>query len=129
MVTYVDASVLLAAVLVEDRTPSAQFWQSSLVSSRLLQYEVWVRINARKLAESHGDTARAFLGRVDLLELSPPALARALDPYPLVLRTLDALHLASIEYMRAQGSQVQLASYDRRLRHAAQRLKIPLYRL
>lgn len=129
MVTYVDASVLLAAVLVEDRTPSAQFWESSLVSSRLLQYEVWVRINARKLAESHGDAARAFLGRVDLLELSPPALARALDPFPVVLRTLDALHLGSIEYMRAQGSQVQLASYDRRMRQAAGRLKIPLYRL
>ena len=41
-------------------------------------------------------------------------LARALDPWPAPLRTFDALHLASVEFLRAHGQDVKLASYGRR---------------
>jgi len=53
-------------------------------------------------------------------------LARALEPFPTPVCTLDALHLASIEFLRAQGQKVELASYDERLIAAAQKLKVPL---
>jgi hypothetical protein len=53
-------------------------------------------------------------------------LARALDPVPLPVRTLDALHLAAIEFLRAQGQTVELASYDQRFLAAARALKIPI---
>ena len=129
MLTYVDSSVLLAAVLVEDRAPDAPFWDGAVISSRLLTYEVWTRINPPWGTETHAESARAFLDRIDLLEMTPPVLARALEPFPVRVRTLDALHLASAEYLRAQGQRVRLASYDRRMRQAARRLKIPLYRL
>jgi len=46
---------------------------------------------------SHGAAVRALINRVALLELATPVLARALDPFPTPVRTLDALHLASIE--------------------------------
>jgi hypothetical protein len=36
---------------------------------------------------------------------------------------LDALHLASMEFLRRPGQQVSLASYDDRLVAAAKRLK------
>jgi hypothetical protein len=52
---------------------------------------------------------------VALLELAPPVLARALDPFPIPVRTLDALHLASIEFLRQRQQQAELASYDERL--------------
>jgi hypothetical protein len=42
------------------------------------------------------------------------------------VRTLDALHLASIEFLRGQGQKVRLASYDERLTAAARRMGIPL---
>ena len=61
--------------------------------------------------------------------LAPPVLARALEPFPSPVRTLDALHLASMEFLRAHGQIVNLASYDDRLRAAARALRIPLYKL
>jgi hypothetical protein len=126
-VIYLDSSVALAHLLAEDRFPAQDLWQQQLVSSRLLEYEVWNRIHARRLDRSHGDAVRALIGSVALLELAPPVLARALDPFPIPVRTLDALHLASIEFLRQRQQQVELASYDERLIAGARALHISLY--
>jgi predicted nucleic acid-binding protein len=127
MVIYLDASVALAYLLSEDRSPPRSVWQEQLVSSRLLEYEVWNRIHARGLGRSHGDDARALIARVALIELVPPVLARALDPFPVPVRTLDALHLASLEFLRSLRQSVELATYDERLLAGAHALQIPLY--
>ncbi len=126
---YLDSSVVLAQLLVEDRVPPERLWGEPLTASRLLEYEVWTRIHARRLGASHGDAVRALMGRVALIELAPPVLVRALDPFPRPVRTLDALHLASIEFLRSQGQAPALASYDARLVAAARALKIPIYHL
>lgn len=126
---YTDTSVVLAQALAEDRRPPASLWAETLVSSRLAEYEVWNRVNARHLGDSHGEALRQIFGRISLLELSPTVLARALDPFPVEVRTLDALHLASVEYLRGRRLDVRLATYDRRMRHAARALGIPLFRL
>lgn len=55
---YLDTSVALAQLLAEDRPPPEKLWQESLVSSRLLEYELWTRIHARRLARTHGDHVR-----------------------------------------------------------------------
>jgi predicted nucleic acid-binding protein len=125
-VIYLDSSVALAQLLAEDRTPPATLWHESLVASRLLEYEVWNRLHARGLGRSHGEEARALIGRVALVELVPPVLGRALEPFPVTVRTLDALHLASLEFLRGRGQTVELASYDDRLLEAARSLGIPL---
>ena len=93
---YLDTSVALAHLLAEDRRPPAALWEEELVSSRLLEYEVWNRVNARGLQESHGEDVRSLLGRLNYLELAPPILVRVLEPFPVPVRTLDALHLASL---------------------------------
>ena len=103
---YLDSSVVLAFLFTEDRAPPDSLWEEQLISSRLLEYEVWNRINARKLARSHGDEVRALIGEVALIELSPPILERALEPFPTRVRTLDGLHLASIEFLRGRGQTV-----------------------
>jgi hypothetical protein len=72
---------------------------------------------------------RALLGKIAFIELSPVALARVLDPLPTPVRTLDALHLAALEFLRAQRSPIELASYDRRVLAAAAALKIPIVEL
>jgi hypothetical protein len=59
-VIYLDSSVVLARILVEDRRPRPSLWQESLFSSRLLEYEVWVRLNARDLHRSHANLASAL---------------------------------------------------------------------
>ena len=126
---YLDTSVALAHLLGEDRAPPASLWDEVLISSRLLQYELWTRIHARKLARSHGEGVRVMLGRVALLELAQPVLARALEPFPMPVRTLDALHLASIEFLRSEGQTVKLATYDDRLVAAAKMLKVEVLAL
>ena len=83
-------------------------------------------MHARGFAESYGEAAAALLGHIALLELSPPVLTRALDPFPVPIRTLDALHLASADYLRRHGQTVELATYDRRLSDAAQAMGIPV---
>ncbi len=123
---YLDTSVALAHLLAEDRCPPDALWSESLIASRLLEYELWNRINARLLADSHGEAVRELIGRVALLELAPPVLARALEPFPKPVRTLDALHLSSLEFLRKQGQTVKLASYDERLLAAAKILGIPI---
>src|ERR1700740_3716921 len=99
---YLDTSVALAHLLGEDRAPPDTLWQESLIASRLLEYELWNRIHARGLTGSHGEETRALIARVALVALAPPVLARALEPFPLPLRTLDALHVASIDFLRAR---------------------------
>ncbi len=126
---YVDTSVALAHLFAEDRCPPAGLWNETLIASRLIQYEVWTRVHQRNLAASHGDAATAMLGRIALLELTPPVLSRALAAFPVPLRTLDALHVASIEHLRRQAQDVELATYDRRMTDAARALGIPLFDL
>ena len=120
---YLDASVALAHLLGETRVPPASLWRESLVSSRLLEYEMWPRVHARGLGQSHADDVRALLGTVALLELSPLVLARATEPFPFVVRTLDALHLAAMTFLRERGDRLSLATYDERLARAARALE------
>jgi predicted nucleic acid-binding protein len=128
-VIYLDASVALAQLFAEDRTPSDDLWREPLTASRLLQYEVWARVHARRLDAPHGGKVRDLLDGVAYIELAPPVLARALEPFPLPVRTLDALHLATMDFLRGHGQAVELASYDARLLAGARALRIPIRRL
>ena len=121
---YVDTSVALAQLLAEDQRPPASLWHQTLVSSRLLEYEIWTRLNALKLARSHAEVAHGLVARLALLELAPTVLSRALEPFPAPVRTLDALHLASLDYLHRNGQSIELASYDRRMLTAADAMGI-----
>lgn len=120
---YIDSSVVLAQLFAEDRQPRTMLWDQVLVSSRLLEYEVWNRVLARS---QRLDRTRivALLGKVDMTELSEFALRRALEPFPVPVRTLDALHLATAVFLNSESDPVQLASYDGRMLTAARALGI-----
>lgn len=122
---YVDSSVALAQLLFESRSPPASLWREALVSSRLLEYEVWNRAHAYGLTGMRLDDVRALLALVDMAELTRPALMRALSAFPVHVRTLDGLHLATMEWLRAGGASLELASYDERLIAGAVALGIP----
>jgi predicted nucleic acid-binding protein len=124
---YLDTSVLLAHLLAEDKTPPEALWNETLVSSRLIEYETWNRIHALGLGKSHGDVVRQAIGRIALLELVSSILHRALDPFPIAVRTLDALHLATITFLQEQGQEIKLASYDDRMLKAARKMRVPFY--
>jgi predicted nucleic acid-binding protein len=83
-----------------------------------------VRVNARGAAATHGDAVRDLLARVSLVELAPAVLARALEPFPAPVRTLDALHLATAHFLVSRRQALALATYDGRMRACAERLGI-----
>ncbi len=116
---YLDTSVALAQLLAEDRRPPDSLWAETLVASRLLEYEMWTRIHARDLGRSHGEAVRLLISRVALIELVPSVLARALEPFPVPVRTLDALHLSAMDFLRARGQVLKIATFDTRLAAAA----------
>lgn len=124
---YLDTSVALAHLLAEDVRPPDALWEETLVASRLLEYEIWNRVHARDLARTHGDAVRLVLARVALLDLAPVVLGRALQAFPAPVRMLDALHLASAGYLRETGADVEIATYDGRMRTAAEAMGFRLY--
>ena len=73
---YLDSSVALAHLLAEDRFPPDELWDQPLVSSRLLECEVWNRINAYQLQNSHGEAVRNLIGRVAMIEMVGPRLSQ-----------------------------------------------------
>lgn len=126
---YIDSSVALASVLAEGRMPPEALWAERLSSSRLLEYEVWNRVIAKGLGETHGEEARAMLCKIELVEMTQRCLERALRPFPIPVRTLDGLHLATMDYLREQDDPIELASYDHRLITAARALDFPIVAL
>jgi predicted nucleic acid-binding protein len=126
---YLDSSVALAQLFGEDQAPAESLWRERLVSSRLLQYEVMNRVLARGGVKAHVEGARDLLARVALVDLAPIVLQRALEPFPTPVRTLDALHLATLHFLREHAEDVRFASYDRRLSDAAHALQFEEYAL
>jgi len=126
---YLDTSVALAWVLAEDRRPPASLWQECIVSSRPVEYEILVRLHAYGMTPERSEAARDVLMRLAFVELTRTALDRALRPFPVPVRTLDALHLATLEYLRDRGQAAALASYDDRMLAAARTMDLPLHPL
>jgi predicted nucleic acid-binding protein len=123
---YLDTSVVLARLQAEARQPPEDLFDRNLVSSRLLQYECWNRIHARGLVADLGEDLDGILARVSFVELSEPALRRALQPWPAPVRTLDALHLATLLFLAGDGHVVTLATFDEPMARAARRSNVAL---
>jgi predicted nucleic acid-binding protein len=118
-VTYLDTSVALAELFAEDRRPPPAFWKGQLVSSRLLEYELWTRVQARHAGASHREATREILGTVAFVEMAPTVLARVIEPFPVPVRTLDAAHLATALFLAERRQKVAVATYDERMARAA----------
>jgi hypothetical protein len=101
-------------LFADDRRPPDALWRVPLVSSRLLEHELWTRVNAHGAADTHGDAVREVLARVSLVELAPTVLARALEPFPAPARTLTTMTSPSVE-TSGGVSVLARASASRRL--------------
>ena len=123
---YVDTSVVLAQLLSEPRRPEPSFWQADLVTSRLTEYETWVRLHAYGVAQARGPRANEMFAEFVLLELDEAACSRCRTPFPFPVRTLDALHLAAVDSLHRSGLLVEIATYDDRLRRAAEASGFPV---
>ena len=73
---YLDSSVVLAHVLAADTQPSPEVWDQSLVSSRLLEYELGTRLSREGPNGLPAEAFAAVLRRVALVELAAPIAPR-----------------------------------------------------
>jgi predicted nucleic acid-binding protein len=98
------------------------------VSSALIRTECLRTIDRARL---QGRLAEPDLARVradllqlidgfTLVELDERIKARAADPFPTLVRTLDALHLASALAVRESSTDLPLATHDNELAMAAE---------
>lgn len=123
---YVDSSVALAYLFAENLGPEDYFWDQDLCSSRLFEYEVRVRVNAHKDRDVLIQTTDWLLEQMAFVEMEPTVLFRVTQPFGTQVRTLDAIHLATALYMRSITSTLTIATYDKRLREAAQALGLDI---
>ncbi len=128
MRAYVDASVFLRVVLRE-RGALAE-WQDldEAVTSELAQVECLRTLDRLQLRggvpRDELAARRAHIFRIfeeaRLVELSREVLARASQPFPAPLGTLDALHLATAMLVTEQdGRPITVATHDEELGLAA----------
>jgi uncharacterized protein len=119
-VIYLDSSALLKLLHEEQESAALEGWLSAragtpVVSSELAKVEViraCRRVNADALPE-----ARALLAELDLIPLSREVVDGAAEVGETLLRSPDAIHLASALSIRADISA--FIAYDLGLANAA----------
>ncbi len=130
MIAYVDSSVLLRIVLGEPRRLRVWSRITSALSSELIRIECLRTIDRARLRLGLHDDEVAYrraeilerLRGFDLVRFDACILARAADPFPTGLGTLDALHLATAVRVREREASMIFATHDAELATAARAL-------
>lgn len=122
---YLDSSALLKLLFEESESAALALWISEqagepMVSSELARVEV-IRA-ARRLDPDVVPAARVLMSQLDLIPLTSGVIDEAADVGEPLLRTLDAIHLASA--LSIQAHLTALVAYDNRLVAAARAVGI-----
>lgn len=127
MNVYVDSSVLLRVVLGEPGR--LRIWSriTAPVASELIRLECLrtmdrARIRLRLEDEDVAVRRAAVLEAIEtfsLVPIGPRVLERAAEPFPTMLGSLDAIHLASALLVRDRFEDLSLATHDAELAIAA----------
>lgn len=123
---YLDSSALIKLIFEEPESGELSDWlyerqDASLISSALAKVEVLRTCSKRgELALSLG---RDLLSRIDLIPIRDDVIEDAARIGGSGLRTLDAIHLASVTSIG--GAITALVAYDIRLLESAAELGLP----
>lgn len=131
---YVESSVLLRRVL--DEPEPLRSWDriTDPITSELTRIECLRTLDRARLMGRVTEAAIArarwtvleMLQGFTMIEIDDRIKARAADPFPTLVRTLDALHLATAIALRGDGSDLAFATHDRELAVAAESLGFDL---
>jgi uncharacterized protein len=127
VIAYVDTSVLLRIVLGEPKPLREWGKIESALSSELIRVEALRSIDRARVLLRLDDTdvAERRAGVLELLSgfrlarIDRRVIERAADPFPTLLRTLDAIHLATADLIRRTTKDLVFATHDRELGTAA----------
>ena len=128
MIAYLDSSVVLRVVL--GQRGSLREWKAieAGVASALLEVECLRTLDRLRLLEgvAEGEIVRRreaiyrIVEALTVIEPTRPVLARAAQPFPVVLGTLDAIHLATALMWRERSdAELVMATHDAALGLAA----------
>jgi predicted nucleic acid-binding protein len=124
---YVDSSVLLRIVLGESRRLRTWGRITQAVSSELIRLECLRTLDRARLRLGLEDevVAKRRAAVLDVIEgfslvpVAAPILERAAEPFPTMLGSLDAIHLASALLVRSRFEELSVATHDDELGLAA----------
>jgi predicted nucleic acid-binding protein len=131
---YIDSSVALRILLPQnDAIPDLKRWRlfsSQLVDVEvrrtLLRYHAEHVLSAAKLARRVNEW-NLVRDSIDLIPISNGILQRAAEPFPTLVKTLDAIHLATALGWAAQTqASVTILTHDRPLGIAASACGFPV---
>jgi predicted nucleic acid-binding protein len=125
---YVDSSVLLRIVLGQQN--ALREWRKfeTGIVSAIAEVECLRTLDRLRLKAGLDDEAIAerregvygLLAELHVVDATRPVLARAAQPLPTALRTLDAIHLATAQLWREHSSDdLVMATHDAELGLAA----------
>lgn len=131
-IRYIETSALLAAILEQDAEAIGQLRADGLrVTSALTIAEagrVIVRGARTGLLTASEERAaarklRTFERRCHILAITDEILVRARRPFPFEpIRTLDAIHLATAEFLGEPPSLITIVTRDERIQRAGREL-------
>jgi uncharacterized protein len=124
---YVDSSVLLRIVLGEPEPLASWGRITQALSNELIRLECLRTIDRARVQNRLADVAvsrhRAdvleAIDGISLIPLTTPVLERAAEPFPTLLGSLDAIHLATALLVRDQYEDLMFATHDQQLAVAA----------
>ncbi|MEZ5294257.1 MAG: type II toxin-antitoxin system VapC family toxin [Vicinamibacterales bacterium] len=126
---YVESSALVAALLERDSAARAAIRgpgrrvSSSLTLAEATRAVIRARATGRLTAADERAAVRAlqvFARRCDLVSVTDAVLARAARPCPVEpIRTLDAVHLATVEQLGEPPALITIVTRDARVRENA----------
>jgi uncharacterized protein len=124
---YLDSAAIVKLVHAEPESQPLRDWlderaETGWISSVLAEIESF-RALARYVP---GAAARlpAVLDQIDLIDLNPRIRTLAQTVKPAAVRSLDAIHLGTALYFRAELTS--FVTYDKRLRDAAAAANLPV---
>jgi predicted nucleic acid-binding protein len=123
LVIYLDSAALVKLVREEDETPALVAWLNERAGQRLVAsvlVDVEVPRALRRSQPGVLGAVAATLARIDRIELDAAVRATAAAYVDPLLRSLDAIHLATADQLVASGKDVSaFVTYDKRLAEAA----------
>ena len=127
---YLDTAAIVKLIRIENESAALVRWLNEqagqpLVASALVEIEL-----PRALRRSQPEVlslVAAVLSRLHRVDINAAVRATAAAYIERTLRTLDAIHLATAEFLVASGLQLTaFVTYDKRLAEAATRIGLPL---
>jgi predicted nucleic acid-binding protein len=128
MIAYVDSSVILRVVLGQPQALAEWKRIRNGIASALVEVECLRTLDRLRLRQDLPDAEvavrrtaiDAILARLSLVDPTRPILARAAQPFPTLLGTLDAIHLATALLWRDRNEgDLVVATHDGALATAA----------